>query len=124
MSCVTLCCELITVSTLHRPVVQDDGGGGELSGRQTPVHGAALGNEAGDAAADGVAAVVDHAVSVGAAGGGVTGAARVLEVPVVSGAPHCRVVSLPVGGYELLTSDLEYAFSPRCHLSYYDIIVF
>ena len=104
--------------------MEDDGGGGELSGRETPVHGAALGDEARDAAADGVAAIVDHAVRVGAAGRGVAGAARILEVPVVSGAPHRRVVSLPVGGYELLTSDLEYAFSPRCYTSYYDTNIF
>lgn len=49
-------------------VVEDDGRGGELSWRQTPVHWAALGNKARDAAADGVTSVVDHAVSVGAAG--------------------------------------------------------
>ena len=53
---------------LHQPVVEDDGRGGELSWRQTTVHWAALGNEAGDAATDGVTSVVDHAVSVGAAG--------------------------------------------------------
>ena len=105
--------------------MEDDGGGGELGWRQTPVHWAALGgDEAGDAAADGVSSIVDHAVSVGAAGRGVAGAARILEVPVVSGAPHRRVVSLPVGGYELLTSDLEYAFSPRCYTSYYDTNIF
>ena len=105
--------------------MEDDGGGGELGWRQTPVHWAALGgDEARDAATDGVSPVVDHAVRVWAAGRGVAGAARVLEVPVVSGAPHRRVVSLPVGGYELLTSDLEYAFSPRCYTSYYDTNIF
>jgi len=49
-------------------VVKDDGGGGELSGRQTPVHWTALGDKAGDTAADGVTSIVDHALSVGAAG--------------------------------------------------------
>jgi len=49
-------------------VVEDDGGGRELSGRQTPVHWTALGDEAGDTAADGVTSIVDHALGVGAAG--------------------------------------------------------
>jgi len=84
-------------------VVEDNGGAGVLGGGKTAVNRAALGDEEGNTAADGVTSVVDNALSVGAAGRGVAGAARVLEVPVVPAGPDRRAVRLPVRRDKLLT---------------------
>ena len=84
-------------------VVEDDGGGGELCGGETAVHWAAPGDVACHAGADRVTLVVHHTVGGLSAWRGMAGRAWVLEVPVVAGAPHSEVVSLPLRGYEVLT---------------------
>jgi len=86
-----------------KSVVQDHWGAGELGWREAAVHRTAPGNVAGHAGADWVTLVVHHTVSELSAGRGVAGRARVLQVPVIAGPPHSKLISLPLRSYEVLT---------------------
>ena len=87
-----------------QPVVEDDRRPRELSRREAAVHRAPPGDVSCHTGADRVTLVVDCTVSGLSAGRGVTGRARVLEVPVIPGPSDRKLVSLPLGGYEVLTA--------------------
>ena len=72
------------MATTAQPVLQDDGRISVVAGAVASVHRAGHRDEAVVAAADRVALVVGHALGVPTAWRWVAGAARVLDLPVVS----------------------------------------